>query len=216
MSRQGISWSTKLKPHGHELSSYLHYLFARRDIGGVARLLTRAAHVRRDRRRAPDALTLDLAPVATSCSNLSQTVRLPLRLRPAGERSATLTIPLATRDWSFSDGPPWDAGFEDPEDASAAHRFAWLQPLLSAAPSWNAMGLASVVTQWIGANPYRDGAPGWDSYSIAERIANWAYLLAALPRVADDSHAKRTLGQIALSLHLQSEILRSHLEFRGT
>jgi hypothetical protein len=126
-------------------------------------------------------------------------------------------IPLASR---FLEIPaaspfPWDASFEDYEDAAALHRFAWLLPEVL---SWSRSGTSrmeaweqfrALALGWATKHPTPGLTAAWHAYTASERLCNWTLTALAL------GESLREDDELWSSIRIQGEHLRLNLEYHG-
>jgi len=101
----------------------------------------------------------------------------------------------------------------DHEDLLSIHRFPWLLPLLTQAPTTsNIQEAFRCIEDWRRRYPSDSEEKGWDAYSVSERIVNWTFFLLGLRAFPTFQDIEQVVIP-ALSEHLA--FLQQHLEFHG-
>ncbi len=141
--------------------------------------------------------------------------KIPVYFSKMEKFKTQLEINLATIKVPLTIKMDWKKRFVDKEDSFSLHRFSWTQPILTNQYGiFEILLLKDVIINWIEVNPYTEGTLGWDSYSISERLVNWLFILCVIKSCLKIE--AKDLLKIVNSIRLQTKLLYSHLEFRGS
>lgn len=127
---------------------------------------------------------------------------------------ADLRLASTTLKAARFDALPWRMHFEDLENESSLHRFAWLLPWMleqrrqgtSASSLWERA--AAAMRDWIRAHPGPTASEAWQSYTLSERLVNWIIATLALGSFPPGE-------DVMASITTQAEHLSGSLEHYG-